>query len=162
MVNFGLSEHYLILEKLCQTCGEQLKKAKDKYEISFLGADKREIIFTAFGVKMRGDDRERCPPKFCHKCYKPASRGGTCLTINVWPLHNQSGDCVICSSHKYQQKLRRKRKPNLDWSPNTTFQNMAWKTWLLFNFQPLDLVKRTRARKTTDEVTKKLLQKDRR
>ena len=110
MVNFGLSKHYLILEKLCQTCGERLKKAKDKYENSFLGADKREIIFTAFGVNMR-DDRDTCPPKFSHKCYKPASRGGTCFTINVWPPHNQSGHCVICSSYKDQQKLRRKRKP---------------------------------------------------
>ena len=33
-----------------------LKKAKDKYENSFLRADKRENIFTAFGVKIRGDD----------------------------------------------------------------------------------------------------------
>ena len=37
-------------------CGERLKRAKDKYENSFLCADKREIIFTAFGVKIRGDD----------------------------------------------------------------------------------------------------------
>ena len=95
MVNFDFSEHYLILEKLCQTCGGQLKKAKDKYEISFLGADKREIIFMAFGVKMRGDDRDTCLSKFCHKCYKPASKGSTCLTINVWPLHNQPGDCYM-------------------------------------------------------------------
>ena len=158
MVNFGLSEHYLILEKLCQTCGEQLKKAKDKYENSFLGAGKREIIFLAFGVKMWGDDRDTCPPKFCHKCYKPTSRGGTCLTINVWSPHNQSGDCVICSSHKDQQKLRRKRKPK----PGLKPKHYISKHDYYINFQPLDLIKRTRARKTTDEVTKKLLQKDRR
>ena len=30
------------------------------------------------------------------------------------------------------------------------------------NFQPLELVKRTRARKTTNEVTQKLLDKDQR
>ena len=53
MANFGLSEHQRILEKLCRICGERLKKAKDKYENSFLCADKREVIFTAFGVKIR-------------------------------------------------------------------------------------------------------------
>ena len=60
--NFGLSEHQLILEKLCRICGERLKKAKDKYENSFLCADKKEMIFTAFGVKIQEDDVETCPP----------------------------------------------------------------------------------------------------
>ena len=111
MANFGLSEHQRILEKLCRICGERLKKAKDKYENSFLCADKREIIFTAFGVKIRGDDLDKCPPKFCHKCYKLASRGGTRFAINAWPPHKRSGNCVICSSYKDQQKPGRKRKP---------------------------------------------------
>ena len=111
MANFGLSEHQRILEKLCRICGERLKKAKDKYENSFLCADKREIIFTAFGVKIRGDDLDKCPPKFCHKCYKLASRGGTRFAINAWPPHKQSGNCVICSSYKDHQKPGRKRKP---------------------------------------------------
>ena len=35
------------------------KKAKDKYENSFLCADKRKIVFTAFGVKIRGDDLDK-------------------------------------------------------------------------------------------------------
>lgn len=38
-----------------------MKKAKDKYEKSFLCADKTEIIFTAFGVKVRKDDLDMCP-----------------------------------------------------------------------------------------------------
>ena len=55
-------------------------------------------------------------------------------------------------------------KENQTW---TEAQTLHFKTWhekhdYYINFQPLDLVKRTRARKTTDEVTKKLLQKDRR
>ena len=100
MANFGLSEHQRIFEKLCRICGERLKKAKDKYEDSFLCADKREIIFTAFGVKIRGDDLDKCPPKFCHKSYKLASRRGTRFAMNAWPPHKRSGDCVICSSYK--------------------------------------------------------------
>ena len=60
--NFSLSEHQLILQKLCQICGERLKKAKDKNENSFLCADNKEIIFTAFGVKIHEDDLETCPP----------------------------------------------------------------------------------------------------
>ena len=55
-------------------------------------------------------------------------------------------------------------KENQTW---TEAQTLHFKTWhekhdYYINFQPLDLVKRTRARKTTDEVTKKVLQKDRR
>ena len=83
MANFGLSEHQQILEKICRICGERLKKAKDKYENNFLCADKTEIIFTAFGVKVRKDDLDMCPLKFRHKCYKLALRGGTRLEINV-------------------------------------------------------------------------------
>ena len=42
--------------------------------------------------------------------------------------------------------------------PNdTTFQNMAHDYYL--NFHPLELVKRTRARKTSDEVQKKTVRK---
>ena len=104
MANFGLSEHQQILEKICRICGERLKKAKDKYENSFLCADKTEIIFTAFGVKVRKDDLGMCPPKFCHKCYKIALRGGTPLAINAWPPHKRTGNCKICSFFKDQQK----------------------------------------------------------
>ena len=111
MANFGLAEHQEIIEKLCRICGERLKKAKDRYENSFLCADKRELIFSAFGIKVH-DDPETCPSKFCHKCYKLASRGGTCLTINVWPPHKRTGNCAICSSFKYkeQQKPGRRKK----------------------------------------------------
>ena len=73
MANFGLFEHQQILEKSCRICGERLKKAKDKYENSFLGANRTEIIFTAFGVKVRKDDLGMCPPKCCHKCCKEKS-----------------------------------------------------------------------------------------
>ena len=110
MANFGLSEHQQILEKICRICGERLKKAKDKYENNFLCADKTEIIFTAFGVKVRKDDLDMCPPKFCHKCYKLALRGGTRLAINVWPPHKRTGNCKICSFFKDQQKPGRKKK----------------------------------------------------
>ena len=58
-------------------------KAKDKCENSFLSDDKMEIIFTAFDVKVRKDDLDMCPLKFCHKCYKLALRGGTRLAVNV-------------------------------------------------------------------------------
>ena len=60
------------------------------------------------------DSRRRpvkCPPKFCHKCYKLALRGGTCFAINAWPPHKRYGNGIICSSYKDQQKLGRKRKP---------------------------------------------------
>ena len=87
-----------------------MKKAKDKYENNFLCADKTEIIFTAFGVKVRKDDLDMCPPKFCHKCYKLALRGGTRLAINVWPPHKRTGNCKICSFFKDQQKPGRKKK----------------------------------------------------
>ena len=72
MANFGLFDHQQILEKSCLICGERLKKAKDKYENSFLCANRTEIIFTAFGVKVRKDDLEMCPPKCYHKCCKLA------------------------------------------------------------------------------------------
>ena len=72
MANFGLFEHQQILEKNWRICGERLKKEKDKYENSFLGANRTEIIFTAFGVKVRKDDLDMCPPKCCHKCCKLA------------------------------------------------------------------------------------------
>ena len=114
MANFGLSEHQRILEKLCRICGERLKKAKGKYENSFLCADKREIIFTAFGVKIRGEDLDKCPPKFRHKCYDLASRGGTRFAINAWPPHKQSGNCVICSSIRTTKSLEGKENPNLE------------------------------------------------
>ena len=110
MANFGLSEHQQMLEKICRICGERLKKAKDKYENSFLCANRTEIIFTAFGVKVRKDDLDMCPPKFCHKCYKLALRGGTRLAINVWPPHKRTGNCKICSFFKDQQKPGRKKK----------------------------------------------------
>ena len=87
-----------------------MKKAKDKYENSFLGANRTEIIFTAFGVKVRKDDLDMCPPKFCHKCYKLALRGGTRLAINVWPPHKRTENCKICSFFKDQQKPDRKKK----------------------------------------------------
>ena len=43
-----------------------MKKAKDKYEKSFLCAGKMEIIFIAFGDKVRKDDLDTCAPTFCH------------------------------------------------------------------------------------------------
>ena len=51
MANFGLSENQIILEELCRICGERLKKAKDKYENSFFWADRRDVIFMAFGAR---------------------------------------------------------------------------------------------------------------
>ena len=76
---------------------------------SFTCADKRDIIFSPFGVKICEDDLETRPPKFCHKCYKLASRGGTQLAINVWLAHKQTGVCIICSSFREQQKPGRKK-----------------------------------------------------
>ena len=114
MANFGLSEHQLILEKLCRICGDRLKKAKDKYENTFLCDDKKDMIFEAFGVKIREDDLETCPPKFCHKCYKLASREGTRLAINIWPPHKRTGNCATCSSFKEQQKPGRRKKAGLE------------------------------------------------
>ena len=70
----------------------------------------RGTYFSAFGLKIREDDQETCPPKFCHKCYKLASRGGTRFCINGWPVHERTGDCVVCSSYKEQQKPGRKKK----------------------------------------------------
>ena len=35
-------------------------KAKDRYENSFTCTDKRDTIFSAFGVKIREDDLETC------------------------------------------------------------------------------------------------------
>ena len=81
-----------------------MKKAKDKYENSFLCAGKMEIFFIAFGVKVRKDDLDMCPPLFCHKCYKLVLRGGTCLAINVWPPHKCIGNCKICSFSRDQRK----------------------------------------------------------
>lgn len=85
-------------------------KAKDKYENSCICADTRDLLFSAFGLKICEDDQETCPPKFCHKCYKLASRGGTRFCINGWPVHKRTGDCVVCSSYKEQQKPGRKKK----------------------------------------------------
>ena len=45
-----------------------------------------------------------CPPKFRHKCYKLALRGGARLAINVWPPHKHTGNCKICSFFKDQKK----------------------------------------------------------
>ena len=68
------------------------------------------MIFSAFGIKIREDDLETCPPKFCHRCYKLASRGGTRLAINAWPPHKRTGICAICSSFQKQQKPGRRKK----------------------------------------------------
>ena len=110
MAKFGLSEHQLILEKLYRICGDRLKKAKDKYENSFLCDDKKDMIFEAFGLKIRGDDLETCLPKFCDKCYKLASREGTRLAINIWPQHKRKGNCATCSSFQEKQKPGRRKK----------------------------------------------------
>lgn len=32
MANLGLSEHQLILDKTCESCGERFRNAKDEYE----------------------------------------------------------------------------------------------------------------------------------
>ena len=53
---------------------------------------------------------KHAPPKFWHKCYKLASREGTRLAINIWPPHKRTGNCVICSSFKEQQKPGRRKK----------------------------------------------------
>ena len=91
-----------------------MKKAKDKYENSFLCAGKMEIFFIAFGVKVRKDDLDMCPPLFCHKCYKLVLRGGTCFAINVWPPHKRIGNCKICSFPKDQRKsCGKKIKPGI-------------------------------------------------
>ena len=101
-----------------------MKKAKDKYENSFLCAGKMEIFFIAFGVKVRKDDLDgvkvrkddldMCPPLFCHKCYKLVLRGGTCLAINVWPPDKCIGNCKICSFSRDQQKSGGKKiKPGI-------------------------------------------------
>lgn len=123
MANFGFTEHQQIIEKLCRICGERLMKAKDRYENSFACVDKRDMIFSAFGVKIREDDLETCPPKFCHKCYKLASRGGTRLAINVWPPHKRTGVCIICSSFREQQKPGRKKKSKPGVKPPTKDSN---------------------------------------
>ena len=95
-------------------CGERLKKAKDKYEKSFLCAGKMEIIFIAFGDKVRKDDLDTCAPTFCHWCYKLALRGGTRLAINEWPPHKRTGNCKTCSFSKDQRKPGGKKiKPGI-------------------------------------------------
>ena len=85
-------------------------KANDKYENSYICADKRDLLFSAFGLKIHEGDQETCPPKFCHKCYKLASRGGTRICINGWPVHKRTGDCAVRSSYKEQQKPGRRKK----------------------------------------------------
>ena len=107
---FGFSEHQEIISKLCRICGERLKKAKDKYENSFNCTDKKDLIFSAFGVKVDQDDREAFPQKICHKCYKLASRNGTRFAINTWPSHKRTGKCKICDDYREQQKPGRRKK----------------------------------------------------
>ena len=85
-------------------------KSKDRYENSFPCANREELLFSAFGIKVHEDDPETCPPKFCHKCYKLASRGGTRVAINVWPAHKRTGNCALCNSYKDQQKPGRRKK----------------------------------------------------
>ena len=77
---------------------------------SYICADKRDLLFSAFGLIIHEGDQETCPPKFCHKCYKLASRGGTRICINGWPVHKRTGDCAVCSSYKEQQKPGRRKK----------------------------------------------------
>ena len=69
-------------------------KSKDRYENSFPCTNREET----------------CPPKFCHKCYKLGSRGGTRVAINVWPAHKRTGNCTVCNSYKDQQKPGRRKK----------------------------------------------------
>ena len=81
LVSLNINKYWKTLPNLWRAIKEL--KAKDKCENSFLCDDKMEIIFTAFDVKVRKDDFDMCPLKFCHKCYKLALRGGTCLAVNV-------------------------------------------------------------------------------
>ena len=119
---FGLDEHRQILSQLCRICGERLMKSKDRYENSFPCDSRKELLYSAFGIKVHEDDQETCPPKFCHKCYKLASRGGTRVAINVWPAHKRTGNCTICNSYKEQQKpgRRKKTKPGMKPSKEAT------------------------------------------
>ena len=86
MANFGLSENQMILEELCRICVERLKKAKDKYENSFFSADRREVIFMAFGASVTSLLQEEA----------------RVLQWNIWRPHKRRGNCVICSSYKDQ------------------------------------------------------------
>ena len=63
--------------------------------------------------------KHTCPPKFCHKCYKLASRERTRLAINIWPPHKRTGNCATSSSFKEQQKPGRRKKQKT-WCDNRT------------------------------------------
>ena len=122
MATFGLDEHQTILSQLCRICGECLMKSKDRYENSSPCAPNNELLFSAFGIKANEDDSETCPPKFCLKCYKLASRGGTRIAISVWPTHKQTGNCTICNSCKEQQKPGRRKKSKPGVKPSKEVQ----------------------------------------
>lgn len=135
MATFGLDEHQKILSQLCRICGERLMKSKDRYENSFLCAPNKELLFSAFGIKAHEDDSETCPPKFCHKCYKLASRGGTRFAINLWPAHKRTGNCTICNSYKEQQKPGRRKKSKPGVKPSKEVQVLDGMSGTL-SFQP--------------------------
>ena len=135
MATLGIDEHRQMLSQLCRICGERLMKSKDRYENSFPCANREELIFSAFGIKVHEDDPETCPSKFCHKCYKLASRGGTRIAINVCPAHKRTGNCAICISFKEQQKpgRREKSKPGMKPSKEAEIQDGMSGT---LSFQP--------------------------
>ena len=135
MANFGLDEHEKILSQLCRICGEHLMKAKDRYENSFLCNNNRELLFSAFGIKVHESESETCPPKFCHKCYKFASRGGTRVAINVWPAHKRTGNCTICDAYKVQQKPGHPKKSKSGVKPSKEIQVLDGMSGTL-SFQP--------------------------
>ena len=132
MATFGLDEHQKILSQLSRICGERLMKSKDWYENSFPCAPNNELLFSAFGIKAH---EETCPPKFCHKCYKLASRGGTWIAISVWLMHKQTGNCTICNSYKEQQKPGRRKKSNPGVKPSKEVQVLDGMSGTL-SFQP--------------------------
>lgn len=137
MAAFGLDDHEKILSQLCRICSERLMKAKDRYENSFPCTNNRELLFSAFGIKVHEDDSETCPPKFCHKCYKLASRGGTRIAINIWPAHKRTGNCTICSCYKEQQKPGRRKKSKLGVKPSKQVEVLDGMSGTL-SFQPYE------------------------
>ena len=114
MANFGLTEHQQILVKLCQICGERLMKTNDKYENSYICADKRDLLLSAFGLKIHEGDQETCPPKFCHNCYKLASRGGTRICINGCRFISGRETVLSVVHTKNSKNLVGGKNPSLD------------------------------------------------
>ena len=104
-----MDDHLNNLSTLCRVCGNKVQEFKKKNLKKPL---KKSSTYAAkikvkFNIDVTSDEVQRHPPFFCHLCYSNLFLPTPREVPNYWPIHPESGECIICKRAEANTKAGR-------------------------------------------------------